>query len=105
MEVGGRGERGAGTVWPLGTGEAGLGLGFRICASWRFRAFVFLGAAFCARCRVLPSWSGRPEEAAPRAACPLWLQVPGCEDEEFGDIPGWALGGWPFALSPPVADR
>lgn len=33
--AGGRGGRGAGAGWPSGPAEAGLGLAFRICTSWR----------------------------------------------------------------------
>lgn len=42
MEAGGRGGRGAGAVWPSGPGEAGLGLAFWICTSWRVRARLCL---------------------------------------------------------------
>lgn len=49
--------------------------------------------------------AGQPEGAAPGAARPLWLRVRGFEEEEFGRRPEWALGRWPFALAPPVADR
>lgn len=90
--------RGAGCL-ASGTGEAGLGLALRICASWRFRAFVFLGAAFCARCRAPPSWSGRPEEAAPERPVRCGCRSQAARTRSWGTFWDGPLGAGP-SLSP-----
>lgn len=107
MEAGGRGGHGAGAVWRPGPGEAGLGLAFRICTSWRVRERLRLPR----RRHLLSAMPSPPElgrttrGGGPQSGPSAVAAGPGFEEEAFGRRQEWALGGWPFALSPPVADR
>lgn len=113
MGTGGCNSCAAGGVGLSVTGGARLELAFCNLASWRVRAFVFCGAAFCALpsppqvgpwrarggdrygCKATGGERGGSTVAAGRAR----------EEEEFGGSLEWAIWGWPFALSPPVTKR
>lgn len=113
MGTGGCSSCAAGGVGLSLTGGARLGLAFCNLASWRVRAFVFCGAAFCA----LPSppqvgpWKARGGD---RYGCKATGEERGGsavaagrarEEEEFGGSLEWAIWGWPFELSPPVTKK